>query len=260
VQAWRGITPLLSTRDDVKRLLGAPTKKVRGAYYYALTDELVSVAFQEEPCDGESGLGLLGYGWNVPVGTVTVVSVIPKAKSGKEKFLAEGDFSADDTGAGFVYYTKAGGGLSVETLNGSVTLVIYAPTAKENVTHHCPQVEECCMDFFPKFDEYVELSFEDEKARLDNYAVQLQTSLSRGVITAYGQSPEERSRLMKREERAREYLAQKHGVEPQRIMIVDGGYQKTPAVGLYLYSLGGYWSRIHVERQPDPAERGKSAN
>jgi hypothetical protein len=258
-QAWRGIIPLRSTREDVERQLGAPAKKFPGAYYYNLPGEVAVVRFQAEACDGESGMGRFGYGWDVPLGTVTTISVIPKANLRKEKFLAGRGFSADAS-APVVYYTRTGGGLSVETLNGFVTLMNYTPTQKEAELRQCPRTQDCCVDFFHKFDEYVELSFEDEKGRLDNYAIQLEATLGRGVITAYGENPRERRRIMKQEKRAREYLAQKHGIEPQRILIADGGYQKTSSVGLHIYSIGGPGGRIQLYRYPDPVKKVESAN
>ena len=259
-QSWRGITPLRSTRADVERLLGAPAKKTPHAYYYNLPGELALVWFQAEACDGDSGMGKFGYGWNVPVGTVTTIGVIPKRNIRKEKFLAAGDFASGEAKAGLVYHTKAGGGLEVETLNEFVTLVTYEPTVEESKLRECPRVQDCCVDFRHKFDEYVEFSFEDQKARLDNFAIHLGQILGRGVIMTHGASPAERSRLMKGAERARDYIARKRGIEPQRILIVDGGYEKTSSFTLHTYSIGGIASRIFLYPEPDPVEKGKGAN
>src|SRR3954467_13912107 len=73
---WRGVVPLRSTRADVERLLGAPKQSTPDAFYYSFPYEIAVVWFQTKTCD--SGSGKIGMGWNVPVGTVTNVGVIPK--------------------------------------------------------------------------------------------------------------------------------------------------------------------------------------
>jgi hypothetical protein len=61
VKRWRGIVPLHSTCEDVKRLLGHASCK---ADSYDLENESVFILFSEKPCDGDS------IRWNVPAGTV----------------------------------------------------------------------------------------------------------------------------------------------------------------------------------------------
>jgi hypothetical protein len=101
--------------------------------------------------------------------------------------------------------------LSVETFNESVTLVIYSPAEKE-ASLRCSRKPECTVDFFPTFDEYRSLSFEDEKARLDNYVIRMRETLGRGAIVVYGQNWTVRNRLMKRAERAKSYLIKSAGL------------------------------------------------
>jgi hypothetical protein len=113
------------------------------------------------------------------------------------------------------------------------------------------------VDFFPRVDEYGALSYEDEKARLDNYAIEMKERLNRGVIVAYGKSRNERAKIMKRAERAKKYLMLKHGIEPQRILIVDGGYRGRSATELNLHTIGGVVSRVYLFPEPDPKERSE---
>jgi hypothetical protein len=249
---WRGVAPLHSTRADVERLLGVPKQSTPYAFYYSLPDEIAVIWFQPQSCESD----LFGLGWNVPIGTVTNIGVIPKANYHKEKFLNGTKFKVQDANAGFFYYTDETEGLSVETFNGIVTSLEYTPMEKED-NRRCPRVQECCVDFFPRFDEYGNLSLGDEKARLDNYAIVMKERLNRGVIVVYGRSRNERGKIMKRAERAKKYLTQKHGIEAQRILIVDGGYRERSATELNLHTIGGLVSRVYLFPELDPEERNK---
>jgi hypothetical protein len=252
---WRGIVPLHSTRADVELLLGPPTKGTSYASYYSLPDEIAVISLQRELCD--SDVGKLGIEWNVPVGTVISINVIPKAAYPKERFATESGFNVESANAGFMYYTNGTLGQSVETYDGTVTMLTYTPSERENFLR-CSRIINCCVDIFTRFDEYEKLSFEDEKARLDNYAITLQEQWARGVIVVYGESRAERSKLMKRTGLAKRYLAEKHGIEPQRMLVVDGGYRERSTTELNVYPFGGYIGRIYLFPQSDPEERNKS--
>jgi len=69
-----------------------------------------------------------------------------------------------------------------------------------------------------KFDEYGNIAFNDEKARLDNFAIQLQNEPgSQGYIVAYGSCAGEAQR---RADRAKDYLVTARGIDPGRITVV----------------------------------------
>ena len=247
-KALRGIVPLHSTIEDVKRLLGPPQKEdLPHAVLYKFSDEIAVVFFQPFPCDD------CGFGWNVPVGTVTGIGVIPKAKYQKDKFVSGDTFKKHKTDSIFSYYTNEEDGLSVEEYGDTVTLLAYEPGKKE-ASAQCPHIRACIADFFPTFDEYANISFEDEKARLDNYVIQMNASLDRGVIVAYGKNPTARRRMLKRAERARKYLVQKRGLEPQRLIIVSGGYSDLSYIELGLYPIGGVGG-IYVTYRKDPKQK-----
>jgi hypothetical protein len=81
-----------------------------------------------------------------------------------------------------------------------------------------------------KFDEFGDINCEDEMARLDNFAIQLQNEPSaRGLIIFYG-GRLFRGRLSKRGEaaaraaRLKPYLVQRRGIPTDRVIVVDGGY------------------------------------
>src|SRR4030095_1214876 len=72
-----------------------------------------------------------------------------------------------------------------------------------------------------KFDEYGNIKFNDEKARLDNYAIQLQNQPgSQGYIIAYGSCAGE---AQARADRAKDYLVNTRGIDAGRLVTIDGG-------------------------------------
>lgn len=87
-----------------------------------------------------------------------------------------------------------------------------------------------------KFDEYGNIRFNDEKARLDNFAVQLQNEPgSTGYIIGYGSCDAEG---MTRANRAKDYLVNTRGIDAGRIMTVDGGCLPELQVQLWIAPQG----------------------
>jgi hypothetical protein len=83
-----------------------------------------------------------------------------------------------------------------------------------------------------QIDEFGDVNCEDEMARLDNFAVTLQSApANKGVIIFYG-GRLFRGRLPKRGEaaaraaRLRSYLVQRRGIPTDRVIIIDGGYME----------------------------------
>ncbi|HKU74708.1 MAG TPA: Ig-like domain-containing protein [Pyrinomonadaceae bacterium] len=87
-----------------------------------------------------------------------------------------------------------------------------------------------------KFDEYGNIRFNDEKARLDNYAIQLQNQPgSAGTIIVYGTCTGEGQQ---RGDRAKDYLVNTRGIEAGRITVVDGGCRSDLTVQLWIVPAG----------------------
>jgi hypothetical protein len=87
-----------------------------------------------------------------------------------------------------------------------------------------------------KFDEYGNIRFNDEKARLDNYAIQLQNDPgSSGVIIVYGSCEGE---AQQRGDRAKDYLVNTRGIEAGRITVIDGGCRTDLTVQLWVVPQG----------------------
>lgn len=236
---WRGIVPLKSTLADVERLLG-PT----ASGYYNLANEIVAFDVQAKPCDR------LGFGWNVPVGTVTGILVLPKGVHRKDEYPLGNDLIVDESAA-LIYYWDKEGGLTVETYKGLVTLVEYSPKPSEEESLRCPRGENKIFDPFPTFDEYGAIAFEDEKARLDNFVIELNNSTARGTLEVRAASPKIRAQLLKRAARAKEYLVKKRGLEPERLLVIDAGYSERSFTRLSRYPLFGS-SRIYIFTEKSP--------
>ena len=87
-----------------------------------------------------------------------------------------------------------------------------------------------------RFDEYGNIRFNDEKARLDNYAIQLQNDpQATGTIIVYGTCAGE---AQQRGDRAKDYLVNTRGIEAGRITVVDGGCAADLRVQLWIIPAG----------------------
>jgi hypothetical protein len=77
------------------------------------------------------------------------------------------------------------------------------------------------------FDTYGHISWEDERARLDNFAIALQNDpASIGYIIVYAGRRACVGEAKNRTLRAKKYLAQTRGIATSRIKLIDGGYRE----------------------------------
>ena len=168
---------------------------------------------------GETGGATVTYNWSVSAGTIS-----------------------------------SGQGTSTITVDTS-TLGGQSVTATVNiggVDPSCTATNSCTTGVKPppvparKFDEYGNIRFNDEKARLDNYAIQLQNEPgSTAVIIVYGSCEGE---AQQRGDRARDYLVNTRGIEAGRITVIDGGCRSELLVQLWIVPPGSH----HL--QPKPRE------
>ena len=90
-----------------------------------------------------------------------------------------------------------------------------------------------------EFDECNSCSLNDQKARLDNLAVELQNDPStRGYIIAYGGRMSPLGQGQKLMSRAREYLVSHRGIDASRLTLVNGGFREEDSVELWLVPSG----------------------
>lgn len=246
---WRGIVPLKSTRQDVERIFGVPKKSSEWLAYYNLANEIVAFHFKVGTCEGDR----MGWTYNVPAGTVVGIGVIPKGVHRKEEYSTGSNVSVREYGEVVTYYSDTSTGLTIETYKNVVTLVDYKPEASQD-NLYCPKIDDCCVDYFPQFDEYQNLPFSDEKARLDNFFINMNERLGRGIIEIVGPSRRHRQSRLKRAARAQKYVTKELGLEPERLLLIDGGFHRTALTRLSLYSIGGAAGLIILYPQRDPKD------
>jgi hypothetical protein len=226
---WRGIVPSRSTRGDVSRLLGqCSDPNLRCAF--SLEEEDVYMVFSSLVTDYHE------CAKHLPADTVLLIEVTPKTEFQLSDFqIEEKKFRkfdpASPPGLGFAGYISEEEGVVFKTYKGKVQQVDYFAAAKDK--HLCSTYYESpetfiqmIVDFFSKFDEWGDLVFSDEKARLDNVAIQLKqqpTDIVYLMIYA-GQT------ACVGEAKARGIRAKKHlmsrQIAPSRIVWIDGGYRQ----------------------------------
>ncbi len=149
------------------------------------------------------------YNWSVSAGTIT-------------------------SGQGTSSISVSTEGLGGQTVTATVELGGLDPS--------CSRTASCTTGIKPapkepvKFDEYGDIRFNDEKARLDNYAIQLQNDPgAQGYIIAYGSCE---GQAQARADRAKDYLVNTRGIDAGRLVTVDGGCRSELTVQLWIVPTG----------------------
>jgi hypothetical protein len=230
---WRGIVPLHSTRADVERLLGVSPHPCKCSY--DLGSERITFLYssEEDPC--ARGISFLP---KVPRDTVLEILVRPKTKLlfsdlrlDKSKYKKGGDHSL----AYINYYTNNAEGVLVQVsaCDDVVMSINYQPAADDD-TPVCTEGNAIFDPAYPsKFDEYGYISFAQEKERLDNFAIYLQSQLdAEGYIVVHAGKRSSINDAQKRAERAKKYVVTKHRIEVSRIVAVGFGDRDEQVVEL----------------------------
>lgn len=172
-------------------------------------DQGSPITFTASVTGGDSGVTGT-YNWSVSAGTIT-------------------------SGQGTSSITVDTAGLGGQTVTASVDVGGYPPAC--STTASCStQVRTPVLNNPTKFDEYGNIRFNDEKARLDNYAIQLQNQPgSEGYIIAYGSCTGEGQA---RADRAKNYLVNTRGIDAGRIVTIDGGCRSELTVELWVVPTG----------------------
>lgn len=106
-------------------------------------------------------------------------------------------------------------------------------SATKTVQFKPPPPTECA------FDSYGDIKFDDEKARLDNFAIQLQNvPLSSGYILMFAGQVTFQNEAQERLDRAKAYLADVRDVDRNRIVTVDCGFAKELWAQTWIVPLG----------------------
>lgn len=231
---WRGIVPLHSTRADVERVLGAPSDKCK--CLYKTEDIAVVVEYARSPCKG----ALLS--WDVPADTVLSLTVRSKNKqrfSDLNLDLGKYVLRQDDTMTR--YYTNKDAGIEYEvSTEGTINSVSYIPSAKDSHLRCSgfPAYAGSSISYRP-FDKYSNIPFNDAKARLDSFAIQLhQNPTAIGYIMVYAVRRAHVGEAHAQAERAKNYLINVRGLDAARVVTIDGGHQEEFTVELYVVPRG----------------------
>ncbi|HYO63202.1 MAG TPA: hypothetical protein VER08_06050 [Pyrinomonadaceae bacterium] len=247
---WRGIVPLHSTRADVENLLGEPPpppkdgsrvytlNKLRSVYFLDEGEVYVVYTNTEIPA-AEDCLD------KIPVDTVLMIQVRPKAELRlsdlpvDERRLRKFDPS-EPANVGYEGYIDEEEGIVIRAFKGQVDQINYLAAKKDR--HLCPTYYEDAEQFIrlrvhvnSKLDEYGDILFSAEKARLDNFAFAVQSAPKlKGHVIAYGGRRSRAGAARERAERAKNYLVNERQIDEWRIVTTDGGFRETLTVELHL--------------------------
>lgn len=90
-----------------------------------------------------------------------------------------------------------------------------------------------------RFDVYNDVRFNDEKARLDNFAVQLQNEpAARGYLVVYGARGGAPDAARRRANRARDYIVNERAIGSDRVVVSEGGVRDILTLELWLVPTG----------------------
>ena len=123
------------------------------------------------------------------------------------------------------------------TLGTEVTVEIRGlPASCQNsISYSLPPIIGCGRPL----DSYGNIRFNDEKARLDNIAIELQNDpTARGHIICYGGRKGVAGEAQRRCDRAKGYLSGHRHIEAARIVTVDGGYREDLTVEAWVIPSG----------------------
>ncbi len=166
-----------------------------------------------------SGSSPLTYTWSVSPADAKVVSGLGTPTIG-----------VDSTGLGGQTITATlvvddGSGEAACRQSALASTFVPPPPPHENPSR---QFDVCCS-----------CSFDDQKARLDNLAVELQNDPSTTTyIIAYGGRTSRIGQASLLGARARDYLVTQRGIDQSRIVVVNGGFREEDCVELWVVPQG----------------------
>jgi hypothetical protein len=252
---WRGFLPMHSTRAEVEGVLGPPhdpskhgtnivaVNNARVIYY--LEEGEVHILYSQQ--SGSQGKCPAA----VPAGTVMMIQVMPNTGvSVKDLDLQKGfrKFNpAQFTETEYEGFINEEDGLVIRAHKGVVEVMVYL--ASGNDRPRCPDYYGTNPELFVavpvrcgllnKFDEYGEQPFEDEKARLDNFAIQiLNTPDINGHVVVYAGRKATVAQAQIHANRIKTYLLSVREIDPKRVSVVDGGHHEDFTVQLYVIPAG----------------------
>jgi hypothetical protein len=138
-----------------------------------------------------------------------------------------------ETSAGTIMSGQGTSSITVDTAGlGGVTVT--ARVIVSGIVTTCPMEAARSANIYPegigcalRFDNYGDIEFEDEKARLDNFAIQLsQSETATGYVFVYAGRSTYEGEASDHLLRARQYLVEYRKIPADRVIAVDGGYME----------------------------------
>jgi hypothetical protein len=123
-------------------------------------------------------------------------------------------------------------------LRATVEVAGFGPRCSDSCATSIPSPPPPAPHYQP-FDEYGDIARDDEKARLDNFAAELQANPSaQGYYVVYSAPNARPGSAMRRAQQAREYMVRTRGIDASRIVVVDGGKRDRFGVRLWIVPAG----------------------
>lgn len=134
--------------------------------------------------------------------------------------------------------------ITVDTTGIPGGAVLTATVEVGGLPGSCPN-SSSCTPFIPwgcprgKVDEYGDIGWGDERARLDNYAIELLNDPEAvGYLIGYGGRRSRRGEALRRIERAKKYLTAVRAVPAGRVVTIDGSYRESLTLELWVSRKG----------------------
>jgi len=227
---YRPLPPLPKSPCPYPVSISAPEKVMEG--------EIITFAADVE----YGGTATLNYNWKISPSTARVLTG-----------AGSPTITVDSTGLGgqrIVATLTADDGSSDPACAQSAQAVsVVAPPVKISIVSS-------------EFDECNNCTFDDQKARLDNLAVELQNDPSkRAYIIAYGGRMSPLSQVEVLMSRARDYLITQRQIDASRLTVVNGGFREEDSVELWVVPSGAAPPRatptVPASEMKAPAKRRK---
>jgi hypothetical protein len=130
-------------------------------------------------------------------------------------------------------------GLSGSELRATVEVAGFGPRCSASCATAIPKPPPPPPPVGTPFDEFGSIPRDDEKARLDNFAAELQSNPSaQGYIIVYAAPNARPGTALRHGQFAKDYLVSVRGIDAARIVTVDGGKRGTAGVRLWIVPAG----------------------
>jgi hypothetical protein len=125
-------------------------------------------------------------------------------------------------------------GLGGQSITATLSVAGYQLNCTATCTVQIPRkISSTLVDYYPP------IQMNDEKARLDNFAIQLQNDPNaKGYVVVYGGAKAKPGEKQKRIRRAYDYLVNTRGISADRLVTMEGGMRDQTTTELWIVPLG----------------------